>query len=218
MLYTGLGHKLKRIFMAKAIDTFNKTINRSNGLLTIYEKAHTNNAFDGLNKTDIIRSALVLAVSGMDSYFTSRFTENLVKFIKSNGPTKDLIKILEEAGLNTQQALEMITMDRPYRRIRTLVDQHLSDYTTQRFEVIDELFKVYGIKDLTDNAQGLTKRIGLKKTIQKTVKRRHEIAHAGDYNQHDKLKEVDITRVKKQIADIKLFVESCETLIKIILK
>ncbi|MCO6496816.1 MAG: hypothetical protein J5I50_04040 [Chitinophagaceae bacterium] len=204
--------------MAKAIDTFNKTITRSNGLLTMYEKAHGNPDFDGLNKTDLIRSALVLAVSGMDSFFTSRFTENLVGFIKNKGATKSLIEILEKAGLNTEQSLEMLTMDRPYRRIRTLVDQYLSDYTTQRFDVIDKLFLVYGIKDLTQNAQGISGRKNLKKSIQKTVKRRHEIAHAADYNAHDKLKEIDLERVRKQIAEIKLFVESCEKLIVKILK
>ena len=191
--------------MTKALDTFHKTINRSNGLLIIYQKTHNNPTFVGLNNADLIRSAIVLAVSGMDAYFTSRFTENLISFIKNKGTTRQLVDVLQKAGLNTEQALQMITMDRPYRRIRTLVDQYLSEYTTQRFDVIDRLFEIYGINNLTTNAQGLTKRKALIKSIGRTIKRRHEIVHKGDYNSHDKLKEVDHTRSKKQIADIKLF-------------
>lgn len=149
----------------------------------------------------------------MDAYFTSRFSESLVSYIKENGPTKDLIEILHKAGLDTEQALEMIPMRRPYRRVRTLIDEHLSKHVTQRFDVIDELFKVYGILNLSDNAQGLASRKTLKRRVEKTVKRRHSIAHNGDYNKHYRLRDINADAIKKQIEEIELFVEKCEELI-----
>jgi len=196
-----------------AFDTFNKTIKRSNGLISIYEKTQNNDDFAGQNITDLVRSAVVLSVSGMDAYFTSRFSESLVSFIKENGPTEDLIDILYKAGLDTEQALEMITMDRPYRRVRTLIDENLSKHVTQRFEVVDDLFKVYGIPNLSDDAQGLADRKTLKKRVKKTVKRRHSIAHNGDYNRHYRLRDVNSDAIQKQIDEIELFVEKCEELI-----
>lgn len=196
-----------------AYNIFQKTIKRSNGLIQIYEKAKDNEDFSGYNITDLIRSAVVLSVSGMDAYFTSRFTESLIPFIKKNGATKDLINILYEAGLDTEQALEMLTMNRPYRRVRTLVDQHLSKHVTQRFNVIDELFKIYGINNLSDNAEGLCGRKTLKTRVERTVKRRHSIAHNGDYNSHYRLKEINSKTIQKQIDDVELFVEKCEELI-----
>lgn len=200
-----------------AYDTFQKTIKRSYGLLNIYEKAHNNDDFTGQNITDLIRASVVLAVSGMDAYFTSRFSESLVSFLKDNGPTKDLIDILYKAGLDTEQALEMLTMKRPYRRVRTLVDEHLSKHVTQRFNVIDDLFKVYGIQNLSDNAQGLSGRKTLKRRVEKTVKRRHSIAHNGDYNSHHRLRDIKSGTIKKQIKDVELFVNKCEALISKVL-
>lgn len=199
--------------MGKAIDIFHKTIDRSLGLIKIYELTTEKVEFNVHNKTDLIRSAVVLSVSGMDAYFTSRFTESLVGYIKKNGATKNLVAVLSDAGLNTEQALEMLTMDRPYRRVRFLVDDYMARQVTQRFDRIDELFKVYGIPELSKNAQGISKKKKLLTNVEVTVKRRHNIAHTGDYNKHDRLIDINPNKTKKQIQNIKLFVDSCEELI-----
>lgn len=78
-----------------------------------------------------------------------------MRFLKRRRATDDLTALLFEAGLDTKAALEMLTMQRPYRRIRTLVESYLSKYTTQKQEVIDKLFLVYGVKGLCKTAQGL---------------------------------------------------------------
>ena len=120
--------------------------------------------------------------------------------------------------MDVKQSLEMISMERPHRRIRTLVDQYLSNYTTQRLDVIDKLFRVYGIANLTKNAQGLSGKKKLLKNVEASVSRRNEIAHAGDYNSHDKLQEIARDKTEKQIGNIKLFVEKSEELIFKIIK
>jgi hypothetical protein len=201
----------------KSITKFQNTITRSKGLLAIYSATISKPEFAGHNTTDLIRSALVLAVSGLDNYFTSRFSESLVPFLKKNKPQKNLVDILEKSGLDTIQTLEMLTMDRPYRRIRKLIDQYLSEYTTQKFEVIDKLFIVYAIPNLSIDAQGLSKKKRLLSSINKAIKRRHAIAHAADYNEHDNLSNIDINVVTKWIDDIKLFVEKCEDIISKVL-
>ncbi len=161
---------------------------------------------------DLLRSTLVLAVAAMDSYFTARFAELLVPFLKKHGPTEGLVKLLAGAGLDTREALKMIEMDRPYRRIRTLMDSHFDRYTTQRAGVIDGLFLAYDIKNFSNNTQRLVHRTNLVRRIDLMVKRRHAIVHEGDLNAHGRLCEIDGDKVSRQISDLRLFVESAHNL------
>jgi len=199
--------------MGKSLKRFEKVIKRSRDIITMHSAVCKDQNLGTLEHSDLLRSALVMAVAGMDSYFTSRFTENIVGYLKKNVPTSGMIEVLASAGLDTRQALEMLTMDRPYRRIRTLLDDHLFDHTTQRFDVIDKLFQVYKVKDLSKNAQGLSKRTELLKSVEIAVLRRHAIVHGADCNSHDKLSPIGDRWVKGKIDDVELFVRKCDELI-----
>ena len=162
--------------------------------------------------TDLTRTSVVLAVASMDTYFTARFAEMLVSYLKKHGAKKSLVETLKNAGLDTTQALEMLQMERPYRRIRSLMDAYLERFTTQRIDVIDELFLCYGLKDLSVNSQKLAKRKNPIRRVEKIVERRHQIVHAGDLNSHNKLQDIDPDETKRQIGDLKLFVNSAHQL------
>lgn len=69
--------------------------------------------------SDIARASLVFGVAAMDRYFTARFTEVVMAILRHGKPTKSLIDVLESAGLTTAVALELLSMQRPYRRIRS---------------------------------------------------------------------------------------------------
>ena len=146
----------------------------------------------------------------MDNYFTRK----LVPFLKRKSPSKHLVKLLADAGLDTEEALIMMGMDRPYRRIRTLIRIHLTRYTTQHFEKIDELFACIGIKDLSKHAERKTGRKQLLASIRLLVKRRHEIAHEGDLNDHGSLQAIDAKRTVKRIRDLRLFVATADEIIE----
>ena len=161
---------------------------------------------------DLTRASVVLAVASMDTYFTARFAEMLVPYLKKHGAKTSLVSTLEKAGLDTTQALEMLQMDRPYRRIRTLMDAYLERYTTQRMGVINELFLCYGLKKFCENTQNKAKRKNLLRRVEKIVERRHEIVHDGDLNSHDKLQKIDAADIGRQLADLKLFVETAHEL------
>ncbi len=172
---------------------------------------------------DLLRAALILTVAAMDAYFTSRFTENLVPFLKTvsgSGNSQipsDLISLLNKGGLDTKAALEMLTMKRPYRRIRTIVDAHLSSYTTQQDHVIDKLFLCYGVMNLSSNAEAKAGRTKLVSSVRKAVLRRNQIAHDGDLNQRNRTRSIREVEVTKWINDIDLYVKSCEGLIKVVI-
>ena len=198
---------------SKAYQRFTRINNRALQLIEAYQALVKKKPKGVAHPTDQVRAGVVFAVSAMDAYYTDRFCETLVPFLKLNGPNERLIKILDDAGLNTLQALEMIQMERPYRRIRTLVQNHLETYTTQRFHVIDELFLCFGVGDLCTHAQGRLKRTTILRSVEKLVERRHEIVHEGDVNKHGRLRDIDAAVVKKRIGHLSSFVTSCEELL-----
>ena len=162
---------------------------------------------------DMARGGLVLAVAAMDEYFTRRFTELLIPYLKKKGASKDLALLLSEAGLDVAQALELVLMDRPLRRVRALVDTHLDRYTAQRFEAIDALFRCVGLPTLSDNAQHLAGRKTLKRSVEILVERRHAIVHVGDYDKYGHLVALDFKQFRSRIDDLRTFVACADEII-----
>ena len=200
---------------SKAHAKFIKTIRRCESLVASYKKLHELHSNDTATPApkDIVRGAIVLSVSALDAYVTDVFAEKFVAYIKRFEPDENLIELLNDAGLNTKVALELIEMDRPYRRIRTLIQQHYNKYTTQKFEVIDRLFATYRLPKICTSAQRKSKRKTLNNSIKKLIDRRHEIAHSGDYNSHGKIRDIDEVLFGKRIQHLELFVTSMDEII-----
>jgi hypothetical protein len=167
-----------------------------------------------LDLSDMSRASVVLIVAGMDAYFTDVFAERLVPYLRSEGPTKQMIAILGEAGLDTECALKLLAMKRPYRRVRKLIDAHLALKTTQRQHMIDELFLAYGLKDFCANVQKLKKRKNLLRSIALLVARRHKIAHEGDLNSHGRVNPIDPDKTRRQITAVLTFVSGADELLQ----
>lgn len=202
---------------SKAYGKFTRTVRRSHRLVRVYISLET--ATPGAqHSSDILRAAVALSVAAMDAYFTDRFCELLVPFIKKNGPNARLVELLADAGLDTEQALQMAGMKRPHRRIRTLVQHYLDRVVTQRFTVIDKLFLCFGIKDLCDNAQGVTGKRRLLRSVELHIERRHKIVHEGDVNDHGRLRDIKAPVTIGRIGHLIEFVSACEFLIDKIVK
>ena len=148
---------------SKAYAKFTKSIKRCEELArtyTILAEARKQNQKIPAPK-DIVRASAILSVAALDAYITDVFTEYLVPYLKKYKTDASLINLLSDAGLDTKEALNLLSMDRPYRRIRTLVSKYYSSYTTQRFDVIDKLFLPYRLNKITDNAQKMSGRKSL---------------------------------------------------------
>jgi len=200
---------------SKAYAKFIKSIKRCEELAktyTILVEARKQNQQIPAPK-DIVRASAVLSVAALDAYITDVFTEYLVPYLKKYKTDDSLINLLSDAGLDTKEALNLLSMDRPYRRIRTLVSKHYSSYTTQRFDVIDELFLPYRLDKITENAEKMSGRKSLKNSVQKLISRRHEIVHAGDYNAHGKIKNISEKQIKTRIKDLEILVKNIDIII-----
>ena len=194
--------------MANAHTEFQRTMDRAEDLLERHRAEPAHSTAD-----DQVRMAVVLGVAAMDSYFTTKFCNILVPYLKTKGPTDGLTKVLSQAGLDTETALILLSMQRPYRRIRTLVERSFDTLTTQRTDVIDELFLSFGLKEFCKNSQKLMHRNNLVLRVEKLVSRRHQIVHEGDLNGRSQARSINIDQVASQLSDLRLFVAGAERLI-----
>ncbi|MNJ30253.1 hypothetical protein D3C77_248490 [compost metagenome] len=195
---------------SNAYAKFHKTARRCDTLVSAYNILH---ASGGEAPKDIVRGAVVLAVAALDAYVTDVFVEKLATYLKKHRPGDQLIELLFKAGLNTREALHLLTNKRPYSRIRNLVRTHYATHTTQKFHVIDSVFKVYGLKDLTKSAAGKTGKAHVLSRVESLVERRHEIAHAGDYNQHNRIQDIDPNRVKQWLTALEDLVKAMDEIL-----
>ena len=200
---------------SKAYTKFKKTMARCEELVKAFEILLANNQHnpDIPAPRDIIRGAVVLSVSAFDAYVTDVFTEKLVSYLKKRKPDDCLIEFLETAGLDTREALNLISMERPYRRVRNLVQGYYSSFTTQRFDVVDKFFLNYRLKNITDCAQSKAGRTSLKTSVGKLIDRRHDIAHNGDYNSHGRIKSIDEKQIAKRMKDLELLVLNMDEIV-----
>ncbi|MCK6254942.1 HEPN domain-containing protein [Pseudomonas fragi] len=201
---------------SKAFIKFHKTVRRCDTLVDAYTRIHGLNAADPTVPSapkDIIRGAIVLAVAALDAYVTDVFVEKLATYLKKYRPDETLVALLLKAGLDTREALSLLTMERPYRRIRNLVRSHYSQYTTQRFDVIDSVFLVYRLNKLTDSAVRKTGKSHIKSRVGDLIDRRHEIVHSGDYNQANRIQDIDEARVKRWITALEDLVSAMNEII-----
>ena len=175
---------------------------------------HGNYDYDSLTEAgDMGRASIMLSVAAFDDYFTRKYSEALLPSIKKHGVNKKLEDVLQAAGLSVAASLELLTMKRPYRRIRTLASGYYHRYTTQRADAIDKLFATVGLVNLCKRAEVAAKRKTLLRSVEILVHRRHEIVHGADLNKHGKLQKVNPKEIDRRISDVFMLVGFCDNLI-----
>ena len=213
-----VNRKAKILKPSKAYMTFEKILERSLNLIvlqkpteSIIRASKTNSHVDS---SDLLRAALVLGIAAMDSYFTDVFAEKFVAYLQKKGPNKAMVSLLENAGLDIEKALSIMTMMRPYRRIRTLVEESLEKKVTQTTNKIDDLFLAFDLKNFTQHIEQLKKRKTLLRSIRNAVNRRHKIVHEGDINDYGKLNNLSVKNVKRKLMDVVDFVAGADEILQ----
>ena len=164
---------------------------------------------------DLFRVGIVLSVSAMDAYYTDRFCEAFIPYIKKHGLNKNMEELLCQAGFDTVCAIEMFDNKRPKRVLSNMVKRHLSAFVTQNFKAIDKLYKCLGFNDsFTKAVQGISRRKKLLASLNLLIERRHKIVHAGDYNQYGNLNGINYARMVKKIIELRKLVESSDKLLE----
>lgn len=173
------------------------------------------------------RYAIILGVASMDAYFTKKFMQKLTGYLKRYKLTRQndqgeiekhekLVNLLHKAGIDETQYLKLLEAERPYRVIYTIVEKHLGTWTTNRFGRIDDLFKIYGITDLTAKSMNQVKTSTsiqprlCKSRIERLVDRRNLIAHSCDLNSHNQFNRLNLQQVKEGLQALEYFVIAAE--------
>lgn len=203
--------------MSKAWKQFDQTMKRAESMLSAAMKLPKAINADPkeLYFQDSIRASVVIAVASMDAFFTNKFVEILVEFLKKHGPTEALIELLQKAGLDTRESLGLLAMEHPYRRIRSLVEIYFEKLVTQKFEVIDELYIGFSLKNLSANA---LKKMRVKKaqgSIESLIKRRHQIVHEGDVNNNGNIRQIEPIEILNCFEVLKIFIKEANAIIEL---
>ena len=193
--------------MSLAKKRFDDTISRCRDLVNLHLTQITND--------DLLRAAVVFAISALDMFAIDRFMEEFVGYIRRFKVDDSVAKLLEKNGFTAQVAIGLIKgeSERPMRLIRTLVERGYAKTSMQSFESIDGLYAIYKLGTLTKNAERRLNRKNLRLSIEKLIHRRHEIVHAADYNGKNQLQGVEAEDVLRRINDLAKFVDSMDAII-----
>ena len=194
---------------------FDDTIKRCESLIDLSRDQYIAQLPNADFKGELLRYAAVLAVSALDMYAGDRFGENFVSVLKNHPPCKRDTDFLGKIGVGMIDLLELLreTPKRPYRRMRTLVDDYLSRNSMQSLGRIDDLYSYFGLQKFTDRASAVAKRKTLKARDSKLVKRRNDIVHGCDYNGQSVVRGIGEKDVKRWVTDVKSLVEGMDKLI-----
>lgn len=194
---------------------FDDTIKRCETIIELSKDLYIAQLSNGDLKGELLRYAAVLSVSALDMYAGDRFGENFVSVLKNHSPCKRDTDFLEKIGVGMKDILELLreTPKRPYRRMRTLVDEYLSRNSMQSLGRIDNLYKYFDLSEITMRASVAMKRKRLKASVSKLVKRRNDIVHGCDYNGQSVVRGIEEKDVRRWVADVKCLVEGMDKLI-----
>ena len=144
----------------KAKDRFDAVMNRCENLIKLYNSSKND---------DVLRMVVVLGVAALDSYASNRFMDECIPYIRKGCDETVAAKFLENLGFTLEDAIGVLKSggNRPLRKVRTIVERIHEKDSQQSFTKIDDLFKSYGLQNISKNA---SRKIG-RKTTEKKLKR-----------------------------------------------
>lgn len=143
---------------------------------------------------------------------TNCFAEHFYTFINNEEINENIEKRLLDYGVTIGTVIEMYRDNQSLSGIQDKVYQYYEHYTTQRMKVIDELFALYGLPKITENAQGKSQDEALLKDVEKLVDRRNAIVHKGDYKKNE-IKSISV-KDAENIKKIELLVKNIEEIVE----
>jgi len=204
-----------------AIDNFRNVIHRAEAMVALH-KTLCPRGKPRAEHADLLRAAVVTAVSGMDGYFHERIPESIARFVRAkkgrNLPGR-LVQLIKEAATH-DRLIEVLFEERPLSHIATMVRKSMADRTYQDAGKIEDAIKILGVEDLWFKmAQKLKVSKDKAKThIQSYVQRRHQIVHRGDFGQtkrtKNQLKPMARPYADNCVREIGRFVEAIDSIVE----
>jgi uncharacterized protein (UPF0332 family) len=208
----------ERIPYLTAYEIFEKCIKRAENLISIQSLTVGVEHIPEQHYCDCYRAVIVLSISALDAYIRKIVISEIVKMIADKKPlNEDLRKYIKEL-LNQDELLDAA---RNYDIIKQVEDAVKEDFGKKSFQgewKISHFLGLVGHKDIFSEVavKANINEKNLRKDIEIFTKRRHIIAHSGDYdlnqNPH-KENEIKIDDAKKCIDVVKKFVQNINKII-----
>lgn len=166
--------------------SFDKTLNRVLGLLSLHEPLHGIQGRPRQYVSDILRSSLVLAVAALDAIVVDSVSEAIPALAKKGalGPT-----VTKWAKDESERVVGFFAEADPHQALADLCREQLGRQTFQRSDAIEGILRdVLGAEPPWDRAaSGLSSTWNtvvtgdeVKATLDAYVERRNRIVHSGD--------------------------------------
>jgi hypothetical protein len=164
---------------------FQNSINRARNLLEIHRMAHGTQARPPCFLSDAHRAAVVLAVSALDAFVRTFVIGKIV--YKVANPSDSIPKKLREMikeYLDPDSILDAARQGDFSSRVEKALRERFDDQSFQGIKKITEAMQLIGHDDVfaTIAVSASVNEKKLKGCIGKFTKRRHIIAHCGDYD------------------------------------
>ena len=168
----------------KAIDVFNKCIERAQNLHKIHKRAHGKQSKPEKYLADAHRAAVVLAVSALDAYIRTVVIERIRTLLLEKKPLPQSLSCKIKSFLKEDGLLEAARQSDLLDRVEKALSSDFERRSFQGSKVIEEYLELSGLpnvfariaKDLDVNEQLLIEQ------LDGYTLRRHVIAHRGDLN------------------------------------
>ena len=198
---------------------FDETMIRCNALTAL---------FDSTRNDDLLRAAVVLGVAAMERYLKDRFLESFIPFLKAEQKRKGVgkwnkatDKLLLDSGIDTDFWKNSTLC--PPKKILAKLSKKVRDYVRTRMVLqkrksIEGLYTCYGIRDIIPFAEGRAERKTLWDSVEKLIKRRHQVAHGADYLYAGKLDGIDKKEIVRRLGHVSKLVNYIDEILKLCFK
>ena len=209
-------YKKKRL---KSIKRYSLVAQRCQKIIDLWNGLKVDNCYRGKWDSDeLIRYVIVLKIASMDTFFTDKFMEMFIPFIKKNGITDGLELVIKKTSITLKESLNFLTQKEPLETLFYKMRNEIRRYVAQDQKRIDFLFKGFGIDSISFAAEeydntGAGKKDDLLRRVRVLVRRRHSIVHDGDMMiQAGLAKKIGWGTISK-IETIDRYVTACEYLL-----
>ncbi len=196
---------VKKKSAAKA--RFDETMTRCDGLIALYESTKND---------DLLRAVVVLGVAALERYLKDRFLKLFIPFLKKelkkeSGWNKSTRKLLKDSGVDEDfwRASALSQTRNVFAKISAKVRAYVRNgITLQQKKKIEHLYTCYGMANIIQDAVGKAERKRLWQSVNKLIRRRHQVAHQADYLNAGKLDEIGEKEIEMRLGHVRKLVDS----------
>jgi hypothetical protein len=182
--------------------------------------------FTASSLDELLRSALVLAVSALDRYVHERVVKKIVSALRARSLNRKQEDFSLPATRFLQLSAELLkaqkagTLRRPANEVRKVLQKALHERPFQSWREIEGAFALIGITDLAGKIQSAGKLASIKpiqKQLNDIVRRRNEIVHEADLVRHQRggmvrVQNLDPALVERSLDFLDSFVAQLEAI------